>query len=166
MHSTGSLSSLAASWRVLRILTQKSGSASATQTTSIKLHNLQERLVTAVYGPRMESWRRSVQQLGRKTSLWSQIFTSTSMSVQKCHSRSLYKSSPEVLDARSAGQMLPIYSDVRYVNIAELLVALQTQKQPETTGRQSRESASDTECSYRIARTGSQRLSSSRQRWH
>ena len=62
--------------------------------------------------------------------------------------------------------MLPIYSDRRYVNVAELLVALQTQKQPETTGRQSRESASDTGCPYRIARTGSQRLSSSRQRWY
>ena len=34
--------------------------------------------------------------------------------------------------------MLPIYSEGAYVNVAELLVALQTQKQPEPTGRQSR----------------------------
>ena len=88
------------------------------------------------------------------------------MSVQEWHSKCLYKSSPEVLDAPTEGKMLPIYSDGRYVNVAELLVALETQKQPETTGRQLRASASDTECSYRIARTGSQRLSSSRQRWY
>ena len=62
--------------------------------------------------------------------------------------------------------MLPIYSDRRYVNVAELLVALQTQKQPETTGRQSRESASDTEGVYRNDHTSTQRVSSSRQRWH
>ena len=150
---------------MLSILTQKVISFS-TEKKSKMLHNLRKRLVVAAYGPRIGSWRSLVQRLGRPALLQSQICTSTSMSVQEWHCKCLYKSSPEVLDARSEGQMLPIYSDVRYVNIAELLVALQTQKQPEPTGRQSRESASDTECSYRIARTGSQRLSSSRQRWY
>ena len=62
--------------------------------------------------------------------------------------------------------MLPIYSDGGYVNAAELPVELETRKQPETTGRQSRESASHKECLYRIARTSTQRLPSSRQRWY
>ena len=73
-----------------------------------------------------------------------------------------------MLDARTYGQMLPIYSDGGYVyaNVAELPASVETQKQPETKGRQSRGSASHTECVYRNERTGRQGLSNSRKHWH